>query len=102
MLAAMLCSDHQPPMTAVRLARDGAHAVARILVPVMAAVLAGFLVIGAALPVLPLYVSHNLGFSTLVVGFVAGAQFVASLATRIWSGSYSDAKGGKRSVVRGL
>ena len=27
---------------------------------------------------------------------------MASLATRIWSGSYSDAKGGKRSVVVGL
>lgn len=68
----------------------------------MAAVLAGFLVIGAALPVLPLYVNQNLGFGTFVIGFVAGAQFAASVVTRIWSGSYSDANGGKRSVVLGL
>jgi MFS family permease len=68
----------------------------------MSAVLAGFLVIGAALPVLPLHVSHDLGFATLVVGLVAGAQFAASVATRIWSGTYSDANGGKRSVVLGL
>jgi MFS family permease len=72
------------------------------LLPIMAAVLAGFVVIGAALPVLPLYVNQNLGFGTFVVGLVAGAQFAASVVTRIWSGSYSDAQGGKRSVVLGL
>ena len=79
-----------------------APAVAATLLPVMAAVLAGFLVIGAALPVLPLHVSRDLGFGALVVGLVAGAQFAASLLTRIWSGAYSDANGGKRSVVLGL
>jgi len=79
-----------------------ARSVAATLLPIMAAVLAGFLVIGAALPVLPLHVNRDLGFGTFVVGLVAGAQFVASLATRIWSGSYSDANGGKRSVVLGL
>jgi MFS family permease len=72
------------------------------LLPIMAAVLAGFVVIGGALPVLPLYVNQNLGFGTFVVGLVAGAQFAASVVTRIWSGSYSDAQGGKRSVVLGL
>lgn len=68
----------------------------------MAAVLAGFIVIGAALPVLPLHVNHDLGFGTFVVGLVAGAQFGASVVTRIWSGSHSDRNGGKRSVVLGL
>ncbi|MFE0014124.1 arabinose transporter [Mesorhizobium sp. NPDC059054] len=72
------------------------------LLPIIAAVLAGFLVIGAALPVLPLHVSGDLGFGTLMVGLVAGAQFAASLISRVWSGSYSDAKGGKRAVVVGL
>jgi MFS family permease len=76
--------------------------VAVILLPVMAAVLAGFLVIGAALPVLPLHVNKDLGFGTFMVGLVAGAQFAASLVSRVWSGSYSDAKGGKRGVVVGL
>ncbi len=78
------------------------RSVAVTLLPVMAAVLAGFSVIGAALPVLPLHVSQDLGFGTLVVGLVAGAQFAASLVTRIWSGSYSDANGGQRSVLLGL
>lgn len=76
--------------------------VAATLAPIMAAVLAGFLVIGAALPVLPLHVSHDLGFGTFVVGLVAGAQFAAAVATRIWSGSFSDRNGGKRGVVCGL
>ncbi len=76
--------------------------VAVTLLPIMAAVLAGFVVIGAALPVLPLHVSHNLGFGSVVVGVVAGAQFAASLISRVWSGSFSDANGGKRAVLIGL
>ncbi|TAN01275.1 MAG: MFS transporter [Rhizobiaceae bacterium] len=78
-----------------------APSVAMTLLPIMAAVLAGFVVIGAALPVLPLHVSHHLGFGSVVVGVVAGAQFVASLISRIWSGSYSDTKGGKQAVLGG-
>ncbi|MGN6768830.1 MAG: arabinose transporter [Rhizobiaceae bacterium] len=78
------------------------HSVVVTLLPIMAAVLAGFVVIGAALPVLPLHVSHHLGFGSVVVGVVAGAQFVASLISRVWSGSYSDANGGKQAVLVGL
>jgi predicted MFS family arabinose efflux permease len=70
--------------------------------PVMAAVLAGFSIIGAALPVLPLHVTNDLGFGTFVVGLVAGAQFAASLISRVWAGSYSDRQGAKRSVLVGL
>jgi MFS family permease len=79
-----------------------AQPVAVTLLPIMAAVLAGFLVIGAALPVLPLYVTEDLDFGTFVVGLVAGAQFATSLVSRVWSGFYSDAKGGKRGVIVGL
>lgn len=78
------------------------HSVVVTLLPIMAAVLAGFVVIGVALPVLPLHVSHHLGFGSVVVGVVAGAQFVASLISRVWSGSYSDANGGKQAVLVGL
>ena len=49
------------------------------LLPIMGVVLIGFLVIGLALPVLPLHVSHDLGFGAFVVGLVTGSQFVASL-----------------------
>jgi len=89
-------------MTPLSTSSTPAQSVAVTLLPIMAAVLAGFVVIGAALPVLPLHVNQDLGFGTLVVGLVAGAQFAASVATRIWSGSYSDAHGGKRSVLLGL
>ncbi|MBN3851799.1 MFS transporter [Paraburkholderia sp. Ac-20340] len=72
------------------------------LLPIMAAVLVGFTIIGVALPVLPLHVHRDLGFNTFVVGLVAGAQFAASLVSRIWSGAYSDRHGPKRAVVAGL
>jgi MFS family permease len=72
------------------------------LMPIMAAVLVGFVIIGIALPVLPLHVHDDLGFDTFVVGLVAGAQFAASLVSRIWAGSYSDRRGAKHGVVTGL
>lgn len=68
----------------------------------MAVVFGAFLVIGMALPVLPLHVHDGLGFGTFVVGLVAGAQFAASLVSRIWSGDYADSRGAKRAVVAGL
>jgi predicted MFS family arabinose efflux permease len=76
--------------------------VAIVLAPVMSAVLAGFLIIGIALPVLPLHVQQDLGFGTFVVGLVAGSQFAASLFSRVWAGSFADTKGAKRAVVAGL
>lgn len=72
------------------------------LIPVMAAVLVGFIIIGVALPVLPLHVKNDLGFGTFIVGLVAGAQFAASLISRVWSGGYSDRRGAKKGVVAGL
>ena len=68
----------------------------------MGVVLVAFLVIGIALPVLPLHVHQELGLSTFVVGLVTGSQFVASLASRVWSGKYADKRGAKRTVVIGL
>jgi len=72
------------------------------LLPIMGVVFVGFLVIGVAMPVLPLYVHDGLGFSTFVVGLVAGSQFAASLISRPWAGHYSDGRGAKRAVVLGL
>ena len=42
--------------------------VAATLLPIMGVVLVAFLVIGLALPVLPLHVHHGLGLSTFVRG----------------------------------
>ena len=72
------------------------------LVPIMAAVFAAFLVIGMALPVLPLHVHRGLGFGTFLVGLVAGSQFAAAIASRVWAGRSADASGPKRAVIAGL
>jgi MFS family permease len=76
--------------------------VASALLPIMGVVFVAFLVIGAAMPVLPLHVHNGLGFGTFAVGLVAGSQFAASLITRPWAGHYSDSRGAKRAVVVGL
>jgi MFS family permease len=72
------------------------------LAPLMIAVLTGFLVIGAALPVLPLHVHDGLGFGPGMVGVVAGCQFAAALVARIWSGRAADDQGPKWAVMVGL
>lgn len=74
----------------------------RPLLPIMGVVLVAFLVIGMALPVLPLHVHQGLGLSAFVVGLVTGSQFVASLLSRVWAGRFSDARGAKQAVVAGL
>src|SRR3954454_25051497 len=79
-----------------------APSVVAALAPIMAAVLVGFLVIGAALPVLPLHVRDRLGFGPVMVGAVAGCQFAAALVARIWSGQAADIKGAKWAVMMGL
>ena len=72
------------------------------VLPIMGVVSVAFLVIGFALPVLPLHVHQDLGLSTFVVGLVTGSQFAASLFSRVWSGRYADSRGAKRAVVFGL
>ena len=89
----MTLEAHQPPVIPSTLTA---------LLPLMAVVLIAFLVIGVAMPVLPLYVSEGLGFGPFMVGLVAGCQFAASLVARIWSGRTADAHGAKRAVVAGL
>lgn len=70
--------------------------------PLMLMVLVAFLVIGMALPVLPLHVHAELGFGTTVVGLVTGSQFAASLVSRFFSGRLCDERGPKRAVLLGL
>ena len=79
-----------------------AEGITATLLPIMGMVFVGFLVIGVAMPVLPLHVHDGLGFGTFVVGLVAGSQFAASLITRPWAGHVSDAHGAKRGVVIGM
>ena len=72
------------------------------LLPIMAVVLIAFVIIGFALPVLPLHVHQGLGLSTFVVGLVTGSQFAAAIISRVWSGQYADRQGAKRAVIVGL
>jgi MFS family permease len=68
----------------------------------MGVVFVAFLVIGCAMPVLPLHVHDGLAFGTFVVGLVAGSQFAVSLISRPWAGHFADRRGAKRAVVAGL
>ena len=72
------------------------------LFPIMGAVFAAFLVIGMALPVLPLHVHQRLGFGTFMVGLVAGSQFAAAILSRVWAGRHADTRGPKHAVMAGL
>ena len=72
------------------------------LLPIMGVVFVSFLVIGIAMPVLPLHLHNGLGFGTFMVGLVAGSQFAASLVSRPWAGHFSDSRGAKRGVIFGL
>ncbi len=82
-------------MSIASLQAPAASSVAVALLPIMTVVFIGFLIIGMALPVLPLHVHQGLRLSTFVVGLVAGSQFVAALGSRVWSGA-------KRAVIAGL
>src|SRR5690349_19698185 len=72
------------------------------LLPIMGAVFVAFLVIGMAMPVLPLHVHEGLGLGTSVVGLVAGSQFAAAILSRVWAGRQSDTRGPKLAMIRGL
>ena len=72
------------------------------LLPILAAVFISFIIIGLALPVLPLHVHQGLGLGTSIVGLVVGSQFAASVVSRVWAGRHADICGPKHAVVTGL
>src|SRR5436853_5899701 len=83
-------------------AQRNVHGSITRLLPIMGVVFMAFLIIGLAMPVLPLHVHEGLGLSTFVVGLVAGSQFAASLVSRVWAGRHADLRGAKHAVVAGL
>lgn len=83
-------------------AKAAVRANAASLLPIMAVVFIAYLVIGLAMPVLPLHVHQGLGFDSFVVGLVAGSQFAVSLFSRVWAGHHVDYKGSKHTVITGL
>ena len=72
------------------------------MLPIMAVIFIAFLIVGLAMPVLPLHVHQGLGLGTFVVGLVAGSQFAAALISRVWAGRHADIRGAKHAVVVGL
>jgi len=74
----------------------------RPALPIMVVVFLSFMVIGMALPVLPLHIHDVLELSPFVVGLVAGAQFIAAMLSRFWAGRLADTRGPKHAMGLGL
>jgi MFS family permease len=84
------------------ISREDTTSATATLLPILGVIFTGYLVIGVAMPVLPLHVHQGLGFGVFVVGLVAGSQFAASLVSRFTAGHLADNRGSKRVVVTGL
>jgi MFS family permease len=72
------------------------------LLPLIGVVFTAYLVIGLAMPVLPLYVHDSLHLSPFLVGLTAGIQFAAALLSRLFAGHFADSRGPKHAVITGL
>ncbi len=61
-----------------------------------------YLCVALALPVVPVFVSDQLGMGNVAAGLGVGIGFLATIATRGQAGAIADRQGAKRAVARGL
>ena len=73
----------------------------KALVGIFIATLLGLLSVGSLLPVLPLYVTEELGFGDVTVGFVIGAYALTGIAFRPIAGWLADHSGRRLIVIVG-
>ncbi len=66
------------------------------------AIFIAYLPVGLPLSVLPVYVRQELLLSDVMVGLVVGAQFVATVLTRGYTGRLADSCGGRRATLLGF
>jgi MFS family permease len=62
----------------------------------------GYFTIGLALAVLPYFIYHNLGFSTMTAGVVISLQYITTFLFRGYAGGIVDKKGPKPAVMMGM
>jgi MFS family permease len=72
------------------------------LLRLTAVLFVAYLCVAIPLPIVPVYVTGQLGFSNLWAGLGVGIAFFATVVTRGHAGALSDSRGAKLAVGRGL